>query len=440
MKDPASGLLLAALLLAPRSEGGELRRRADRGFRIVEDSTGVSIRGLKPGSAAERAGLRDGDRVIGLDGHALDGERSLAAIRRGYRGGDRIALRVTRDGQTRDIALALPTLPEERIPGCVVRYGSVQTSRGDRVRTVFTRPERATGRVPTLVFIPWLSCDPVEGAVPGDGWMEVLRALAARSGWGLYRVEKPGVGDSEGPDCGHNDLEADLSAFRAALADVHRMAEVDPARIVLFGGSIGGALAPVLARDENVAGLIVSGGFSRTWLEHMLDLERRRLELEGQSPSDVHRAMRGYADFYALYLNERLTPAEVLSRRPDLAALWYDAADGQYGRPAAYYHQVQSLNVEEAWAAVEVPVLILHGEYDWIMSRAEAEHAAAIVNARHPGLATVTILPRTDHNFAVYETPLDAYRDRGGSFDAHAVEPILAWLRQRASRSGTGRP
>ena len=139
--------------------------------------------------------------------------------------------------------------------------------------------------------------------------------------------------------------------------------------------------------------------------------------------------MKGFADFYSLYLNHGMTPAQVLARRPDLARLWYDAPGGQYGRPAAYYQQVQALDVEEAWSQVSVPSLVLHGEYDWIMSRAEAEHVIDLVNGRHPGLATLAELSRTDHNLGVYESPQAAYRDEGGSFCTQSVTVVLSWLR-----------
>jgi pimeloyl-ACP methyl ester carboxylesterase len=320
-------------------------------------------------------------------------------------------------------------LEQENLPGCDVRYGSVGTPRGYRVRTVLTRPTGAEGKLPTLVFLPWLSCDPVESPGPGDGWMQMLHGVAQRSGWALYRVEKPGVGDSEGPPCSQNDLETDLAAFRAALAQVRKLDGVDSSRIVLFGGSIGGALAPVLAAEAKCAGVIAAGGFSRTWYEHMLEIERARLTFEGTPPADVNRAMKGLVTFYDLYLHQKLTPAEVLARRPDLTPLWHDAPDGQYGRPAAYYQQVEDLDVEDAWSRIEVPVLVLHGEYDWIMSRAEAEHAAEIVNARAPGRARLVILPRTDHHFGVYASPLDAYRERGGQVSDEVVTRITEWLR-----------
>jgi pimeloyl-ACP methyl ester carboxylesterase len=428
MMNHAQGLLTAALLLSARSDAGELRRRGDWGFSIAADSSGVVVSRVREGSAADTAGLRVGDRLRRINDAPIASGPQFAAARRLFRAGSRVRFVLERDARERNIAFTLPALPLERLEGCDVWYGSVMTPGGYRVRTVFSRPSRATGRVPTLVFIPWLSCDAVEGAVPGDGWLRLLRAVAERSGWALYRVEKPGVGDSEGPDCSRNDLDADLGAFRAALDDVRRTEGVDTDHIVLMGGSVGGALAPLLARGREVAGVISCGGFSRTWLEHMLEIERRRLTLDGASPADVNRAMRGFADFYPLYLNGNLTPAQVLARRPDLAPLWYDAPDGQYGRPAAYYQQLQRLDVEDAWAAVEVPVLILHGEYDWIMSRSEAEHAAEIVNARHPGRATLEILPRTDHNLGLYASPLAAYRDEGGSFNAEAPERIIRWL------------
>jgi hypothetical protein len=37
-------------------------------------------------------------------------------------------------------------------------------------------------------------------------------------------------------------------------------------------------------------------------------------------------------------------------RRPHLAGLWYDKPDSQYGRPAAFYHQLQRLDLAAAWA------------------------------------------------------------------------------------------
>jgi pimeloyl-ACP methyl ester carboxylesterase len=256
----------------------------------------------------------------------------------------------------------------------------------------------------------------------------------------LMRVEKPGLGDSQGPDCRTGGLEDELAAPRAGLRALRGMAGVDPERIFLLGGSIGGALAPILAAEEpqGIAGVIAVGGFARTWYEHMLDIERRRLTLTGRPPAEVNVAMRGFAQFYTDYLLERRTPAEVLAKRTALRPLWYDEPGHQYGRPAAYYHAVQALDVESAWAAVAergIPALVMRGEYDWIMGPAEAERAVEIVNARRPGLARLIVLPKTDHGLMVYASLADAFAERAPRNDGAAGRAVTGWLRERAGRA-----
>jgi pimeloyl-ACP methyl ester carboxylesterase len=435
-QDPAPYVMAAAPAASPSSSltaaadsPGGLRRRGDWGFRLIVNPSAraAEVRRLEAGSAAERAGLREGDQVVRIGATPVTDSRSVMAARHRLRGGDRVELEVQRDGRSSSIAFVLPTLALESIPGCRVEYGSVVSPRGHRVRTVVARPEQARGKLPALLFIPWLSCDAVEAPGDPDGWMQLLRGLSQR-GWVVMRVEKPGIGDSDGPDCFSNDLEIDLDAYRAAIRELRGLDGVDPSRIVLFGGSIGGALAPLLAVEQPVAGLIASGTFSRTWYEHMLEFERQRLTLAGRPPAEINRAMAGFAELYALYLGQRLTPGEVVAKRPDLAPLWSDSPDGQYGRPAAYYHQVARVNVEEAWAKLDVPVLILHGEYDWMMSPAEHEHIRDLVNARRPESATLVTLPRTDHNLDVYPSQEDAFAGRNGRFEPDLIGRVATWL------------
>lgn len=323
-------------------------------------------------------------------------------------------------------------LPYEQIPGRIVEYASVMSARGQRVRTVTSRPPGAPGRLPVIVFIPWLSCDSVEAPRgPKDGWARMLYAIAAGVDALFVRVDKPGVGDSEG-DCAKTTLEDDLAGYRAAIRAALGRQDADPSRLTLVGGSIGGALAPLLAGEFNVHALASLGGFSRTWAEHMLGHERRRLTLSGSTPAAVNAAMRGFVDFYALYLNSRLSPGEVLARRPDLKPIWYDAPEHQYGRHVRYFEEVQAQNVEAAWDALRVPTLVVWGEYDWIMGRADQERIVQIVNSHGPGLAQLVVVPGMNHHFERYATPLAAFREEGGLYAADAASAIVDWLRKNS--------
>jgi pimeloyl-ACP methyl ester carboxylesterase len=222
-------------------------------------------------------------------------------------------------------------------------------------------------------------------------------------------------------------MAAVRAGIRAALADPG----ADAGRLYLFGGSVGGALAPILAPEFDVRGIIVSGGYARTWLEHMLDIERRRLTLSGQGPDAVNGAMRAFGGFYDRVLNGGETPAQALAAHPEWKRYWYDAADGQYGRRMRYYQQLQALDVEGAWKQVAVPVLIVQGEYDWIMGREESDRAAAIVSARDPSLVTYLVRRGMNHHWETFPDAAAAFREKGGRYDDGAAAAVVAWLKAR---------
>jgi hypothetical protein len=287
----------AAQAASRTSDAGtsSLRRRAQWQASLTPDSTpGALVRRVTADSPAARAGLRVGDRVIAMNGIPAGPSDAFWAAIGGIRGGDSVRAQVLR-GSARDtqhIRFVVDSVPHERIRGATVSYETVRSDRGYLLRTVVTRPEGAgRSRLPAVLFIPWLSCDVVEKPEPGnDGFAHMIRDVAAGSGTMLMRVEKPGLGDSQGPNCRDAGLDHELVAYRSALRALRARPDVDTTRVFLLGGSIGGAIAPVLAAEtpEAIAGVIAVNGFSRTWYEHMLDIERRRLTLSGQSAPQVN--------------------------------------------------------------------------------------------------------------------------------------------------------
>lgn len=317
----------------------------------------------------------------------------------------------------------------------------VRTEEGYRVRTILTRPEGASGRLPAVLFVQWLSCDPVEvPAEGGDGWARMLREVMTGTGMVFARTEKPGLGESEGPPCDQLDYLTELSAHRAALGALRASPWVDPGQIFIFGASMGGTMAPLLAAaDPGVRGVVVWGATGVSWLEHMLLLNRRVLELSDTSPGELAEKLASQARLQAAYLAEGRDPREIVASDPSLAQAWRETLGAEerthYGRPFAFHHQAQRAGWEGAWASVRVPVLVVSGEYDWIMAPEEHERIASIVNRSRPGSARLVTVPGTDHHFDRYASPGDAFAGSGGTYTPEPARVIIEWLRD-AARGG----
>jgi pimeloyl-ACP methyl ester carboxylesterase len=319
----------------------------------------------------------------------------------------------------------------EKIPGAVPLMGMVQTPAGYPVRVFVTKPEKApAGKLPGIFVAAWLSCDSTEEPTgPTDGFTQLLYDVAGRSGFVTYRVDKPGVGDSGGPKCGDTDFDAELQAYQAGFAAMQKLPFVDPSRIYVMGFSNGGGFAPLVAGDTPVRGYLVFSGWYKTWLEHMLEIERRRLKFKGVSEPDINSQMKQFETFYDLYLNGKQTPGAIIAAHPEMKAIWYDEPARQYGRPASFYWQLQGLNLGEAWSRVNVPALAVHGEYDWIMSADDYKLLVDSLNGRHPGSAVYVDWPKADHGLYTYTTAQKAFT--GGpprGYDPKLSAYVLQWL------------
>jgi pimeloyl-ACP methyl ester carboxylesterase len=308
----------------------------------------------------------------------------------------------------------------EHFANAEVLYDWVNNSRGDRLRTFVTRPKNISGKVPVIFFVGWLSCDSVEYAAgETDGFGALMRRLIDQSGYATVRMDKPGVGESQGTPCNKADYQGELEGYRAAFDSMNKYDFVDTQRIFVVGLSNGGGVGPIVSRDHRLAGLVAASSWGRTWYEHMLENERVRLTSAGKSPAEVNDAVKAFTQFYDLYLIQGQTPGEIIGQRPQWKTLWYDEPDGQYGRPAAFYQQLQALNLGEAWQKVDAPVLVIHGASDTIMSRMDSSAIVESVNSRHPGHARLVEVPGMGHDFTVHM-----------KFHDDLIPLILDWMKE----------
>jgi len=89
-----------------------------------EDGT-VAVKRVYPGTAAESAGLREGDVIVAINGHKLgekSGEEAKKAeqmVKKSMTPGSQISYTILRNGQEKVVQLTLTKPPEEVIAGWI---------------------------------------------------------------------------------------------------------------------------------------------------------------------------------------------------------------------------------------------------------------------------------------------------------------------------------
>ncbi len=332
--------------------------------------------------------------------------------------------------------------PLEDLAGLETEYGAVRTSDGTRLRTILTRPEGASGRLPVIFIAQWVSCGSIEFR---PGRETLPRLLAQRSGMAMIRVDRSGSGDSEGAPCSALDYDTEVRHYREALDRLARHPWIDPDRIVIHGISLGTTTAPFIAAGRRVAGLLVQGGGAFSYLERMINFDRLCLERSGRYPPETWQdEMIRRIAFHQDYLIGGRTPAEIAAARPELAGVWASIngaePDSHYGRPFAWHQQAARRNFAASWARIDAPVMVVHGGFDQFEPRASHRLIVDIVNRAHPGSAVLHDIPQASHDLQIFPTEAAAFAGEGGEDRPELfLDPAIAWLRRVTGLSHAAR-
>lgn len=334
----------------------QLPRRPGLGLLgVTAPAGGVTVAALRPGSAAA-AHLQPGDRLLALADQPLPDARSLAAALRSLRAGHRVSLQLLRAGHPRTVDLELEALPEETYPLAHVLYDSLEAS-GARLRSITVRPH-GPGPHPAVLLLPGLTCTSVDFVVtPGHPLRPLVTALSA-AGVATLRVERPGLGDSEGGPCEALGWWDEVALHRAGLAALAGASWAGA--IGLFGHSIGGMLAPLVARAAPVRRIAIYGSCALPWSLCVRRAAQRQAAPQGRSLAQM-----------------------------------LDRADT--GRVARFAEELEAVELAAAWSALTLDVLVAAGGQDLAVDPADARALAELLARRPAGATQHLECPDLDH-------------------------------------------
>lgn len=405
--------------------GLELRARPATGA-----AEGLEVVRVAEGGAAALAGVRPGDRLVSLGDATVSEPRALVALVRGLVPGAPLSFEVQRDGARVTLPGKATPLPVERIEGAEVRLGHVTVRESWRQRTLFTIP--ASGRPPytTLLYLSGLgttSCELPQD--PDDPMRAFLTGLSA-AGIATKRVERSGVGDSEGPPCQTTSLFDEVAGYRAALEALAQ----DPlvGRIVLFGHSLGGMIAPLLAGEGTQArGVAVFGTSALKWVDCLVRGTRRQRVLAGLEGEALEAYVAAWSEMHAAVCREGMFPRDVFAQRPELAWIEGTSCHGEtmFGRHVSLFQELERLDLPALWRTTSVPVLVLHGSYDYAAAPEEGRMIADEIAAASPGRSRFVLLDEVGHDMRKHPSYAQSFTNpRGGVWDEGLLRATLEWL------------
>jgi hypothetical protein len=413
----------------PQSPRGPLARHALFGAAAVQKPGGVTLSVVTPNGPAYAAGLRPGDIVRSMSGRSISAPVDFYRVVHDSTAGTTLDVVYVRDGSPQHTNVVLGTASNESFDGVTTTYDRIVVDNSLR-RAILTVPSGARTPVPAVLILGGIGCFSVDVATNAqDAYVHLSRDLA-RAGVATVRIEKSGVGDSQGPPCANVDFDSEVRGYAAALAWMRGNPSIDPKRIFVFGHSIGSVIAPRLARDGGVAGLILAEAVGRDWPEYEIRNLRRDLELDGSSAAEIDAALIEKASCMQMYMVEGQPESAVEAAMPSCKT-----HDSVYPVSQGYISEVARLNVIEPWMKLGLPVLAIYGTSDFETEIADHQRIVDVVNAGRPGSATLVTIDGMSHFLGEAATSAVAYADYGKhveEYDSRLSDAVVGWLRERA--------
>jgi hypothetical protein len=322
------------------------------------------------------------------------------------------------------------------MPDGVAEFEHQFESAGLNLSGTLTLPENAPPNLPIVLMIH--GSGPTDRDENGGGLeINLFRDVAyrlAEDGFASFRYDKRGVATSEGvfTDATMQDLLDDATA---AIDYLVAERQVDKSQIYLLGHSEGGILAPILAQQNQFAGLLLLAGSY-----HPLDwilIEQTKLIFDAsgltaeETADRVFRTVQftdfvksssgGWSDFTFEMIKEQV---------PELTEPEFEAQ--KRGMSLEWYREHFAHDPGQAIKNISIPVLIIQGDKDLQVPREEATRLGNALTQSGNNRVQVQILDDLNHLMRFHpDAPSIQYRHLDDPVDPRVLSIISKWILER---------
>ena len=420
----------------------EPARKALLGATGTFSEEGMKVDSIVPGSTLAAAGLKKGDVLVTVNNKHIKSAQQYYAIATDIRAGEKISITYTRNSAEKAAMVKAVARPFETSESADVYYDWVPYKQCS-LRAV-TRKPKTIKKGPAVLLIPGYNCGSVENFSTGiykhliDSWLN--------NGFIVVTVEKSGLGDSYNcKPCSQVDLVTDMQTFDAAYKYMEALPYADKNNLFIWGHSMGGVIAPEIARRHKPKGVVVFATVFRPWAEFLPEMHRVQFPLDGHSYTKTEQDVRMIHRIYDDFFNKKKT-VEELYQVPEYKELvrrefgYEKGNEDLWGRHYRYWQQIDSFDMAAAWSGVQCPVLSVFGGADFIAcSELEHQLIERTVNSVHPGNCTHITIPDIDHLLLKnkdWKEAHDTFKDRStwpDKFHFGFTEVVNKWMKEQTA-------
>jgi acetyl esterase/lipase len=286
------------------------------------------------------------------------------------------------------------------------------------------------------------------GEVIRMGNTRFLSEHLAQAGIASFVWDKRGVGESTGGDRNpgdppgyrdkHADVLTDVQGAESALNYVTSRPEIDANRIAVMGHSAGVYHSCLLAQRTNVpATYIFSGGVCSRhdrFIAHVLDVTRQCVYQQ----DDFLTWMKNKNPHHYWYEHHWSDVLDAVRNGQDVFVREHDGFT--FRLYLRRLRQELSLPRDQQFQHVQVPTLVVQGEYDILVPPINATIMAELMRNAGNKDVTVVIVPRTGHGWRCYPTARNlveinkdilTHDNLKYPLSRYLVQSIVGWLQDR---------
>lgn len=354
----------------------------------LPNTQGVYLALIVPQSSAAVANFQPKDVLVKINHQSITDVQQFLTILKKYKSGEKVGFEYYRQGKKYTCQMVFQEYPKMQSEDYEVVYSSVK-AKSNHLRTIISKP-KGQGKFPAVIIVQGIGCVTVDS--PTHVFPKAVADALTRKGIVVMQIEKTGMGDSKGTPCRECTFEEELAGYKAGLAAIKKLDYVNPDQTFLFGFSMGGVIAPMIASENPVKGIIVYGTVARNWQEYEMENTRRQAEMTGTSYDQIADNMRIKERALHHLMVEKQAPQDIIAKYPETASFLRI-----YPQHYVYFQQVADVNLSAHWLKTNAHVLAVHGKADFVSFARDHALIARIVNGKTPGKARYMELPDSDH-------------------------------------------